>query len=89
MSEYESYDYGYDDWGEDGFYDGPKERTYNHVDAFIWLIFPVALLGFISSITSLIFLALFPKYVNLIKIDDQLRGPIERKISIEIYGRIF
>lgn len=49
MSEYESYDYGYDDWGEDGFYDGPKERTYNHVDAFIWLIFPVALLGFISQ----------------------------------------
>lgn len=56
-----SYEYDYEDlWGDYGDY-GPKERVYTYIDYLIWLIFPFAAIGFVSSITTLVFVALFPK----------------------------
>lgn len=56
MSDYAEYEYDY------SWYDyGEKERVINHVDILVWLVFPIAALGFISSVVTLVFVALFPK----------------------------
>jgi len=53
---YEEYD-----WGDYEYYDTPKERVFSYVDYLIWSVPAFAGLGFISSITTLVFVALFPK----------------------------
>ena len=58
MSDYAEYEYDYS-W--DDYYDLPKERVINHVDILVWLVFPIAALGFASSVVTLVFVALFPK----------------------------
>ena len=57
MSDYAEYEYDYS-WDYDY---GEKERVINHVDILVWLVFPIAALGFISSVVTLVFVALFPK----------------------------
>ena len=56
MSDYAEYDYDY--WN---YYDEDLGREINHVDILVWLVFPIAALGFISSVVTLVFVALFPK----------------------------
>jgi len=53
-------DYEEYDWGDYGDY-GPKERVITYIDFLVWLVFPIAGIGFISSIVTLVFVALFPK----------------------------
>jgi hypothetical protein len=50
----------YDDsYWED--YNTPKEREFGHVDVLVWMIFPFAATGFVTSLITLVFVALFPK----------------------------
>lgn len=56
----DEYEYEEYDWGDYGDY-GPFEREYSYVEVLVWLIFPTAALGFVASIVTLVFVALFPK----------------------------
>ena len=57
----EEYEYEPYDWGDDYYDVGPKERVYTYVDFLIWTVPAFAGLGFISSVITLVFVALFPK----------------------------